>query len=309
MRPCSLLSLATAVPPYVIEQADAKATCPASVRPQEGLFDRLSGVFDNAGIARRHMVAPLEWYVGRTAGMTATQSIWNAAEQLFVEAATAAIDKAGLAPDQIDGVVTVSTTGIATPSLEARVASRVGFRDDIRRVPVFGLGCAGGVNGLVARRSPRSRRSRQPLAVRHRRDLLDLDPPRQRRSGGRRRHRFVRRRRRGRGRHQRRAQPRADRRIGRKAVSRHAADHGLGCRGPGPRSGVRPRDPAVHREPSRGDGRRDVRADSASRRDGNRPLLLPSRRREGDRRDRGRARRSTRASSTSSAKCCATSAT
>src|SRR4029079_1727775 len=50
--------------------------------------------------------------------------------------------------DEIDGVVTVSTTGIATPSLEARVATRIGMRDDIRRVPVFGLGCAGGVNGL-----------------------------------------------------------------------------------------------------------------------------------------------------------------
>jgi alkylresorcinol/alkylpyrone synthase len=51
-------------------------------------------------------------------------------------------------PEQIDGVVTVSTTGIATPSLEARAAHRLGLRDDVRRVPVFGLGCAGGVNGL-----------------------------------------------------------------------------------------------------------------------------------------------------------------
>jgi alkylresorcinol/alkylpyrone synthase len=72
----------------------------------------------------------------------------EAAENLFVEAASAAIEKSGLMPEQIDGVVTVSTTGIATPSLEARVSSRVGFRKNIRRVPVFGLGCAGGVSGL-----------------------------------------------------------------------------------------------------------------------------------------------------------------
>jgi len=72
----------------------------------------------------------------------------QAAEQLFIDAAVAAIEKAGLRPQDIDGVVTVSTTGIATPSLEARVAKRVGLRDDVRRVPVFGLGCAGGVNGL-----------------------------------------------------------------------------------------------------------------------------------------------------------------
>jgi alkylresorcinol/alkylpyrone synthase len=49
----------------------------------------------------------------------------------------------------IDTVVTVSSTGIATPSLEARVASRMGFRSDVTRVPVFGLGCAGGVSGLA----------------------------------------------------------------------------------------------------------------------------------------------------------------
>ena len=45
--------------------------------------------------------------------------------------------------------MTVSTTGIATPSLEARTFERMGFRPDIRRIPVFGLGCAGGVNGLA----------------------------------------------------------------------------------------------------------------------------------------------------------------
>jgi alkylresorcinol/alkylpyrone synthase len=73
----------------------------------------------------------------------------EAAESMFVEAGTAAIEKAGLEPGQIDGVVTVSTTGIATPSLEARVGPRMGLRDDARRVPVFGLGCAGGVNGLA----------------------------------------------------------------------------------------------------------------------------------------------------------------
>ena len=71
---------------------------------------------------------------------------------MFAEAATAAIEKAGLAPDQIDGIVMVSTTGIATPSLDARVGPNIGLRDDVRRVPVFGLGCAGGVNGLASPR-------------------------------------------------------------------------------------------------------------------------------------------------------------
>ena len=148
MQHCSLISLATAVPPEVIEQADAKALARAAFGGKKALFDRLSGVFDNAGIARRHIVAPHRWYV-RSHGWQDRNSLYlDAAEQLFVDAATAAIAKAGLTTNQIDGVVTVSTTGIATPSLEARAFGRVGFRSDIRRVPVFGLGCAGGVSGL-----------------------------------------------------------------------------------------------------------------------------------------------------------------
>jgi alkylresorcinol/alkylpyrone synthase len=149
MRPCSLLSLATAVPPEVVEQSEAKVRAREAFGGNKALFDRLSGVFDNAGIARRHIVAPKDWYMSGHGWHDRNAVYLEAAEKLFVEAATAAIEKAGLEPQQIDGVVTVSTTGIATPSLDARVFQRVGFRDDVRRVPVFGLGCAGGVNGLA----------------------------------------------------------------------------------------------------------------------------------------------------------------
>ena len=149
MTPCSLLSLATAVPGHVIEHADAKARAREAFGGRKELFDRLSGVFDNAGIARRHIVAPPQWYMHGHGWHDRNALYLEAAEQLFIDAASAAIEKAGLAPDRIDGVVTVSTTGIATPSLDARCAARVGFRENIRRVPLFGLGCAGGVNGLA----------------------------------------------------------------------------------------------------------------------------------------------------------------
>ena len=148
MQTCSLLSLATAVPPFVVEQSEAKARAREAFGGNKALFDRLSGVFDNAGIARRHIVAPQDWYMTGHGWRDRNAVYLEASERLFIDAATAAIKKAGLRPDEIDGVVTVSTTGIATPSLEARVATRIGLRDDIRRVPVFGLGCAGGVNGL-----------------------------------------------------------------------------------------------------------------------------------------------------------------
>ncbi len=149
MQPCSLLSLATAVPPHIVTQDEAKRLARDAWAGRPALFERLSGVFDNAGIATRNLVAAPEWYE-RPHGWSDRNAVYlDAAQALFEEAAAAAIERAGLAPDDIDGVVTVSTTGIATPSLEARVGPKLGLRDDVRRVPLFGLGCAGGVTGLA----------------------------------------------------------------------------------------------------------------------------------------------------------------
>ena len=76
----------------------------------------------------------------------------------MVDAASKALAAAGIRAQDVDTIVTVSSTGIATPSLEARVAARLGFRADVERVPVFGLGCAGGVTGLsIASRLAQSR--------------------------------------------------------------------------------------------------------------------------------------------------------
>ena len=149
MNSSRLLSLATSVPPYVIEQAQAKETGRRAFGGRAALFERLSGVFDNAGIAKRHIVAPVEWYE-QPHGWAERNAIYlQAAESLFEEVARRAIQNAGLDPGEVDGVVTVSTTGIATPSLEARVGPRLGLRENVRRVPIFGLGCAGGVSGLA----------------------------------------------------------------------------------------------------------------------------------------------------------------
>jgi alkylresorcinol/alkylpyrone synthase len=149
MHPCTLLSLATVVPSHRIPQAEAKAAARRAFGGKAALFDRLSSVFDNAGIEHRHVVAPPPWYEESHGWADRNGVYLEAAERLFVEAAVEAIAKAGLVPQDIDGVVAVSTTGIATPSLEARVGPRLGLRPDVRRVPLFGLGCAGGVSGLA----------------------------------------------------------------------------------------------------------------------------------------------------------------
>lgn len=145
----ALLSVATAVPDIVLPQDEAKAIARALFGDRAGLFEKLAPVFDNAGIAKRHIVRPPEWYRGDHGWKARNDVYLEAAEALYIEASERALARAGVAAHEVDGLVTVSTTGIATPSLEARVAGRMGFRNDVERVPLFGLGCAGGVSGLA----------------------------------------------------------------------------------------------------------------------------------------------------------------
>jgi alkylresorcinol/alkylpyrone synthase len=149
MATCSLLSLATALPPHVVSQRQAKDAARRAFTGRPALFERLSSVFDNAGIDRRHVVADIGWYVEEHGWADRNRLYLEAAEAMFLDAARKAIAQAGLTPADIDGVVSVSTTGVATPSLEARVFAELGLRQNVRRVPIFGLGCAGGVSGLA----------------------------------------------------------------------------------------------------------------------------------------------------------------
>ena len=143
-----LASVATAVPPHVIEQGDATAACRRGFGARFDDFERLAQVFETSGILRRYAVRPLEWYFEPLGWPERSEAYLDGGGRLFIDAATAALEAAGITAAQVDTVVTISSTGVTTPSLEAHVAARMGFRPDIERVPVFGLGCAGGVSGL-----------------------------------------------------------------------------------------------------------------------------------------------------------------
>lgn len=106
-------------------------------------------VFDNAGIDTRYSCMPLEWYEHDQSWSSRNPLYLEHAVALLQTAAERALSAANLRAQDIDGIVCVSTSGIATPSLDARLMQRMDFRHDVFRLPVFGLGCAGGVLGLA----------------------------------------------------------------------------------------------------------------------------------------------------------------
>ena len=148
-QPAQLLSLATASPPHRFDQDDVAAAARRLFANRYRDFDRLFPIFENSGVRRRQAVMPLDWYFEPRGWPERTAAYLEGATALFIDAARGALARAGLTGADVDSVVTVSSTGIATPSLEARSMAALGFRNDVTRVPVFGLGCAGGVTGLA----------------------------------------------------------------------------------------------------------------------------------------------------------------
>jgi alkylresorcinol/alkylpyrone synthase len=166
MPTAALVSLATSVPPHVLLQKDVLAAAWDGFGSRFPEFERFSSIFSNTGIIKRHAVKPFDWYLHQRSWPERTEAFLEGAEALFVEVAEKALAKAELSGADIDTVVTVCSTGIATPSLEARVAGRMGFRSDVMRVPVFGLGCAGGASGLsIASRLAQARPGTNVLLV------------------------------------------------------------------------------------------------------------------------------------------------
>ena len=147
-----LIALATAVPPGVVLQDDVRRFAghlfSAAVDPDSRLLE----VFENAEIEKRHLCVPLAWLGERhTFGECNDLYIENA-QRLGGEVARAALGRAGLSARDVDHIVFVSSTGLSTPSIDALLCNDLGCRVDVRRTPIWGLGCAGGAAGLARAR-------------------------------------------------------------------------------------------------------------------------------------------------------------
>lgn len=143
------MAVRSALPPYRHEQADvtrAMATISAMDPAQQTLLERLHA---NSGVASRHTVLPLADYAALD-GLGSTNDLYiEHATDLGAQALSSALAAAGLTADAVDLLIVTSVTGVAVPSLDARLIPLLGLRADLKRVPIFGLGCVAGAAGLA----------------------------------------------------------------------------------------------------------------------------------------------------------------
>ncbi|WP_407569303.1 type III polyketide synthase [Deinococcus altitudinis] len=141
-------SIATGTPPHLVLQADIQAAA-TQLFPRLSQRPKLMEVFSNAQIERRALARPLEWYM-QPRSFAEKNAVYVEASLALCERLTLeALDRADRTAAQVDAVVFVSSTGISTPSLESIVMERLGINRQAVRLPLWGLGCAGGAQGLA----------------------------------------------------------------------------------------------------------------------------------------------------------------
>ena len=103
----------------------------------------------NTKVESRHLALPLARYVAMRDFGEANDAFVEHAVEMGAQAIEGALADAGLRADEVDVIMSTTVTGVAVPSIEARIAQRIGLRPDVRRVPLFGLGCVAGAAGIA----------------------------------------------------------------------------------------------------------------------------------------------------------------
>lgn len=139
----SLAGVAVEFPSFRYSQEEAAEALCTIAGPE---FQRF---FEASGVAARHLALPLPRYAELSGFTEANDMFIDIALDLGERALLSALDAANVSPAQVDLVVSTTVTGLAVPTLEARLAARVGLRPDVKRVPMFGLGCVAGAAGVA----------------------------------------------------------------------------------------------------------------------------------------------------------------
>ena len=144
-----IVAVAPALPEYVYPQAEITATIGPLITDDPSLLAVLRRVHSGSRVDQRHLAMPLERY-SESQNFTATNSLFiEIATDLAERAVRDSLLQSGLEPADIDYVMFTSVTGISAPSIDALLVKRLGLRSDVKRVPMYGLGCVAGAAGIA----------------------------------------------------------------------------------------------------------------------------------------------------------------
>lgn len=144
-----ITAVAGALPPYKLTQDQIREFVSVQFSNSQLPIERLVDVFENAQIKERYFSVPIDWYRTERSFVEKNQMYIDSSCSLGVECATRCIANSQVVPDEIDYIIFVSTTGLATPSIDARLINLLRLKSSIRRTPIWGLGCAGGAAGIA----------------------------------------------------------------------------------------------------------------------------------------------------------------
>ena len=145
----TVLSVAPAFPSHYLDQQALIEAAKRHWIRDEPQRRRLERLFHNTCVEGRHLALPVDELAGLRSFEEANDAYIRCAVELGERAISAALAGAGLDPRDVDHVFFASVTGIATPSIDARIAHRIGLRRDVKRTPIFGLGCVAGAAGIA----------------------------------------------------------------------------------------------------------------------------------------------------------------
>lgn len=144
-----ILSVGSGFPRHYYEQGELLAALEELWARRHFNTERLERLHKNVLVGGRHLALPIEEYE-RLATFGAANDAWIEVAQEVGEAAVRdALDRAGLAPADVGSLYFVTVTGVATPSIDARLVNRLGLSPQVKRVPIFGLGCVAGAAGIA----------------------------------------------------------------------------------------------------------------------------------------------------------------
>src|SRR5947207_9977181 len=144
----TIAATATALPPYTITRDDVKYYMGRVFDIPERRLEAMMSIVDNAQVHQRHAIFPLDYTIEPRALSKTNNEYIEHAVKLGREAAEKCLERAGLKPEDIDLIITVSCTGFMIPSLDAHLIHLMGFRPNVRRMPFTELGCAAGAMAL-----------------------------------------------------------------------------------------------------------------------------------------------------------------